>query len=148
MFLLLLCAVKQIQTFSNGYGVDAVLITAATESNAPIELAAAAIRQRGRVVLVGVTRIDIPRAPFYEKEAEFTVSCSYGPGRYDPEYEIEGRDYPLGFVRWTEQRNIQAILDLMATKKLDVEPLISHRFLIDKADKAYEMVFRQYGAVI
>lgn len=135
-------AVQQTRTFSNGYGLDAVLITAATESNAPIELAAAAIRQRGRVVLVGVTRIDIPRAPFYEKEAEFTVSCSYGPGRYDPEYEIEGRDYPLGFVRWTEQRNIQAILDLMATKKLDVEPLISHRFLIDKADKAYEMVFR------
>ncbi|MGI9458902.1 MAG: bi-domain-containing oxidoreductase, partial [Pirellulales bacterium] len=134
-------SVQQAQTFSNGYGVDAVLITAATESNAPIELAAAAIRQRGRVVLVGVTRIDIPRAPFYEKEAEFTVSCSYGPGRYDPEYEIEGRDYPLGFVRWTEQRNIQAVLDLMASKKLDIEPLISHRFLIDKADKAYEMVF-------
>lgn len=134
-------SVQQTKTFSNDYGVDAVLITAATESNAPIELAAAAIRQRGRVVLVGVTRIDIPRAPFYEKEAEFTVSCSYGPGRYDPEYEIEGRDYPLGFVRWTEQRNIQAVLDLMGSKKLDVEPLISHRFLIDQADKAYEMVF-------
>lgn len=134
-------SVKQIQTLSNGHGVDAVLITAATESNAPIEFAADAIRQRGRVVLVGVTRIDIPRAPFYEKEAEFTVSCSYGPGRYDSEYELEGHDYPFGLVRWTEQRNIQAVLDLMASKKLDLESLISHRFSIEQADKAYEMVY-------
>lgn len=132
---------SQVESLTAGIGADAVLICAATESNGPIELSADAVRKRGRVVLVGVTRIDIPRAPFFQKEAEFTVSCSYGPGRYDPEYEVHGRDYPPGFVRWTEQRNIQAMLDMMAAGQVDVEPLISHRFTIDDATKAYDMVY-------
>ncbi len=132
---------SQVEALTGGHGADAVLITAATESNGPIELSADAVRKRGRVVLVGVTRIDIPRAPFFQKEAEFTVSCSYGPGRYDPDYEVRGHDYPLGFVRWTEQRNIQAVLDMMAVGQLDVEPLISHHFDIDDAEKAYDMVY-------
>ncbi len=90
-------------------------------------------RKRGRIVLVGVTGLELSRADFYEKELTFQVSCSYGPGRYDPAYEDKGHDYPLGFVRWTEQRNFEAVLDLMAAGALDVEPLITHRFAIDEA---------------
>jgi predicted dehydrogenase/threonine dehydrogenase-like Zn-dependent dehydrogenase len=121
-------------------GADAVLITASTASNAPIDLAAAAVRKKGRVVLVGVIGLELDRRPFYFKEAEFVVSCSYGPGRYDPEYEDRGHDYPAAHVRWTEQRNIQAVLDLMARGKLDVRPLISHRFPIEKAPDAYDLI--------
>ena len=97
-------------------------------------------RKRGRIVLVGVTGLELSRADFYEKELTFQVSCSYGPGRYDPNYEEKGQDYPVGFVRWTEQRNFEAVLDMMADGRLDVKPLVSHRFAIDDADKAYELV--------
>jgi predicted dehydrogenase len=95
-------------------------------------------RKRGRIVLVGVTGLDLNRADFYEKELTFQVSCSYGPGRYDSEYEEKGKDYPIGFVRWTEQRNFEAVLDLMSTGKLDIGPLVSHRFNFEDAAKAYE----------
>ena len=132
---------SQVESLTGGVGADAVIITAATESNAPIELSADAVRRRGRVVLVGVIGLDIPRTPFYMKEAEFTVSCSYGPGRYGADYEQRGQDYPVGFVRWTEQRNIQAVLDMMASGQIDVQPLISHRFTIDNATQAYDMVY-------
>jgi predicted dehydrogenase len=123
--------------FSRGAGVDAVIITAATKSNEPIHQAALMCRQRGRIVLVGVTGLELSRDDFFKKELTFQVSCSYGPGRYDPVYEEEGYDYPIGFVRWTEQRNFEAVLDMMADRRLDVRPLISHRFMIEQAEQAY-----------
>jgi hypothetical protein len=95
------------QRFSRGRGVDAVLITASTKSNEPVHQAAQMCRKRGRIVLVGVTGLELSRADFFEKELSFQVSCSYGPGRYDPSYEEKGNDYPVGFVRWTEQRNFR-----------------------------------------
>ncbi len=131
---------SQIEELTGGTGADSVLITASTKSNGPIEQAAGAVRQRGRVVLVGVVGLELDRRPFYFKEAEFVVSCSYGPGRYDPGYEELGHDYPIGHVRWTEQRNIQAVLDMLGSGRLDVEPLVSHRFSIDEAESAYEMI--------
>ncbi|MFM2289027.1 MAG: hypothetical protein RL684_2170, partial [Pseudomonadota bacterium] len=114
--------------FSRGRGVDAVIITASTKSSEPVHQAALMCRKRGRVVLVGVAGLELSRADFYEKELTFQVSCSYGPGRYDPSYEEKGNDYPVGFVRWTEQRNLEAVLDMMADGRLDVKPFISHRF--------------------
>lgn len=126
--------------FSDNQGVDAVLITASTKSNAPVSQAAHMCRKRGRIVLIGVTGLELSRADFYEKELTFQVSCSYGPGRYDPLYEQAGQDYPRGYVRWTEQRNFQAVLDLMSTKRIDCAPLISHRFDIDAAEDALEVL--------
>lgn len=127
-------------SFSRGVGVDAVIITASTKSNEPVSQAAKMCRKRGRIVLVGVVGLDLSRADFYEKELTFQVSCSYGPGRYDPSYEEAGHDYPIGFVRWTEQRNFEAVLDLMASRTLDVIPLISHCFPIAKADEAFGLL--------
>jgi predicted dehydrogenase/threonine dehydrogenase-like Zn-dependent dehydrogenase len=126
------------QAFSRGRGVDAVIITASSKSNDIVHQAATICRKRGRIVLVGVVGLDISRADFYEKELTFQVSCSYGPGRYDQDYEDKGMDYPLGFVRWTEQRNFEAVLDLMASGSINVKLLISHRFKIDDAVAAYE----------
>ena len=123
--------------FSRGNGVDAVLITASTVSSEPVAQAARMSRKRGRIVLVGVAGLELSRADFYEKELSFQVSCSYGPGRYDASYEDGGHDYPFGFVRWTEQRNFEAILDMMADGRLDVMPLITHRYAIDDAGTAY-----------
>jgi predicted dehydrogenase len=94
-------------------------------------------RKRGRIVLVGVSGLELNRADFYEKELSFQVSCSYGPGRYDPAYENRGHDYPIGFVRWTEQRNFEAVLDMLASGQLEVRPLITHRFAFEDAPKAY-----------
>lgn len=128
------------QRYSRGRGVDAVLITASTKSSEPIHQATAMCRKRGRIVLVGVVGMEMSRADFYEKELSFQVSCSYGPGRYDPQYEEKGHDYPLGFVRWTEQRNFEAILDMLADGRLDFKKLISHRFPIDDAKEAYELI--------
>jgi len=126
--------------FSRGRGVDGVLLTLSTSDSRPISQAARMCRKRGRIVLVGVTGLEINRADFYEKELSFQVSCSYGPGRYDPAYEEQGQDYPVGFVRWTEQRNFEAVLDLMASGRLDVAPLITHRFAIEDAPKAYDVL--------
>lgn len=124
--------------FTQGRGVDAVIITASTSSNDLVSQAAKMSRKRGRIILVGVTGLALNRSDFYEKELTFQVSCSYGPGRYDPVYEEQGIDYPIGFVRWTEQRNFEAILDLMATGQLDVKPLITHRYLFEEAVQAYQ----------
>lgn len=124
--------------FSRGRGVDGVIITASTKSSDPVTQAARMSRKRGRIVLVGVAGLELNRADFYEKELTFQVSCSYGPGRYDPLYEAEGQDYPLPFVRWTEQRNFEAVLDMLASGRLDVKPLISHRFAFNDAHQAYE----------
>jgi predicted dehydrogenase/threonine dehydrogenase-like Zn-dependent dehydrogenase len=131
---------RKLSDLTRGFGVDAVIITASTKSNEPIELASESVRKKGRVVAVGDVSLNIPRRPFYFKEADFVVSCSYGPGRYDAEYEEQGHDYPFAYVRWTEQRNMQAVLDLMAAGKLDVSPLISHRFKIENAETAYQMI--------
>ncbi|QMV41716.1 bi-domain-containing oxidoreductase [Cohnella cholangitidis] len=126
--------------FSNGRGVDGVIITASTKSNDPVHQAAQMCRKRGRIVLVGVVGLELSRADFYEKEISFQVSCSYGPGRYDSSYEEKGQDYPIGFVRWTEQRNFEAVLDLMAADKVNVSSLITHRFSLDQAGEAYEIL--------
>jgi predicted dehydrogenase/threonine dehydrogenase-like Zn-dependent dehydrogenase len=126
--------------FSRGRGVDAVIITASTKSDEPMHQAAQMCRQRGRIVLVGVAGLALSRADFYEKELTFQVSCSYGPGRYDPQYESAGHDYPVGFVRWTEQRNFEAVLDMLADGRLEVAPLISHRFAFERAADAYKLV--------
>jgi len=131
-------AIAKANTFSRGQGVDAVIITASTKSNDPVSHGANMCRQRGRIVLVGVVGLELSRADFYEKEISFQVSCSYGPGRYDTEYEDKGNDYPVGFVRWTEQRNFEAVLDLMSSGALNMKPLISHRFEIDDAVNAYQ----------
>jgi predicted dehydrogenase/threonine dehydrogenase-like Zn-dependent dehydrogenase len=132
--------VESVRGFAGGWGVDAVVITAATPSNDPIEFAAAACRVRGRIVLVGVVGLTLPRPPFFEKELEFTVSSSLGPGRSDPSYEERGLDYPIGHARWTAQRNMQAVLDLMAAGKLPAEKLTSQRFPIEQAEKAYDLI--------
>lgn len=123
--------------FSGGGGVDAVIITAATKSSEPVHQAATMCRKRGRIVLVGVTGLELSRADFYEKELSFQVSCSYGPGRYDPAYEEHGQDYPFGFVRWTAQRNFEAVLDLMAGARLEVVSLVTLRCPIAGAGEAY-----------
>jgi predicted dehydrogenase/threonine dehydrogenase-like Zn-dependent dehydrogenase len=130
----------QAQAFSRGRGVDAVLITASTDDSDPVVQGARMCRQRGRIVLVGVSGLALSRADFYEKELSFRVSCSYGPGRHDPAYEQGGHDYPVGFVRWTEQRNFEAVLDAMAAGSLDVLPLISHRFGVERAAAAYDLL--------
>lgn len=130
------CAVD----FSRGRGVDAVIVTASTESSEPVSQAAKMCRRRGRIVLVGVTGLTLSRQDFYEKEITFQVSCSYGPGRYDASYEQMGQDYPIGYVRWTEQRNFEAVLDLMASNALNVAPMITHRFPIERAEAAYSVL--------
>jgi predicted dehydrogenase/threonine dehydrogenase-like Zn-dependent dehydrogenase len=132
--------VKAAEVFSRGRGVDAVIVTAATRSSEPMHQAARMCRKRGRIILVGVTGLELSRDDFFKKEISFQVSASYGPGRYDPNYEEKGQDYPVGFVRWTEQRNFEAVLDMMADGRLDVRPLISHRFPIAEASQAYELV--------
>ena len=131
------------RAFSRERGLDGVLITAATKSSDPIHQAAQMCRQRGRVIMLGVTGMELRRDDFYKKELSFQVSCSYGPGRYDPAYEEKGQDYPLGFVRWTEQRNFEAVLDLLAAGRLQVQPLISHRFPFAVAEEAYGLITRR-----
>lgn len=126
--------------YTKGRGVDAVIITASTDSSEPVSQAAKMCRIRGRIVLVGVTGLELSRSDFFNKELSFQVSCSYGPGRYDPDYEEKGQDYPFGYVRWTAQRNFEAVLDMMADGRLNVKPLISHRFAVTEAAQAYEVV--------
>ena len=126
--------------FTTGRGFDAVLICADTPSSDPVELAGRVARDRGVVVAVGAVGMNLPRKPYYEREVSFIVSRSYGPGRYDPLYEEAGLDYPIGYVRWTENRNMQAVLELMAHGKLDSHALVSHTYSIDQAARAYALV--------
>ena len=126
--------------FSKGLGCDGVIITASTQSSDPISQAAMICRKRGKIILVGVTGLELNRSDFYEKELTFQVSCSYGPGRYDDSYEVKGIDYPVGFVRWTEQRNFQAILEMMSEGVINVDELITHEFLFEDAKSAYDMI--------
>lgn len=125
---------------TNGFGFDAVIITAGTKSNVPIELALQIARKRGSIVVVGAVGMDIPRSPFYEKELMLKISTSYGPGRYDKVYEERGIDYPYAYVRWTENRNMEAVLNLLSSKKIDFKPLITHVFPIDEGLKAYDII--------
>ena len=131
---------ERVVALTGGVGADAVLLTLASSSDEPVHDAAEMSRKRGRLVLVGVTGLGLRRDDFFKKELSFAVSCSYGPGRYDSEYEEEGRDYPIGFVRWTEQRNFEAVLGLMARGSLDPLPLITHRFAHADAPEAYELL--------
>lgn len=127
--------------FAKGNGFDKVIITAAAPTNDPIVLATELLRRKGVIILVGAVQMEIPREPFfYKKELEFKISCSYGPGRYDAVYEEEGHDYPIGYVRWTEQRNMQAFLDLIGSGALNIKPLITHVFSIEDGEKAYDIV--------
>lgn len=127
---------------TGGIGVDAVLVTASTRSNDPMHQAATMCRKRGRIVLVGVVGLSLSRADFYEKELSFQVSCSYGPGRYDPDYELQGRDYPLPYVRWTEQRNFDAVLAAMAAGSVRPDALITQRYPLEQAAQAYEQLLQ------
>ncbi|MCJ7432209.1 MAG: bi-domain-containing oxidoreductase [Anaerolineales bacterium] len=128
------------QAFTANRGFDAIIICADTSSNDPIDLAGVIARDRARVVATGAVGLNIPRKVYYEKEISFINSRSYGPGRYDASYEENGNDYPIGYIRWTEGRNFQSVVDLMASGKLKVTPLISHRFQIEDAATAYEVI--------
>lgn len=127
---------------TNERGVDGVIMTLSTDSQDPIHNAAQMCRKRGRIILVGVTGLHLLRSDFYEKELTFQVSCSYGPGRYDPLYEDKAQDYPFGFVRWTAQRNMEAFLDLLRLKLINVKDLISHHFDIEQAEQAYQLLYK------
>src|SRR5690349_2074869 len=131
---------KQISEWTKGRGADAVLITAATDSNQPVELAAKISRLKGRVIVVGMTGLNIPRAPFFSRELKLVISMSYGPGRYDPDYEERGHDYPIGYVRWTEKRNIESFLELVGDKRVNVDRLTTHRYSIEEAERAYQLI--------
>ncbi|MFA3877878.1 bi-domain-containing oxidoreductase [Streptomyces sp. MMCC 100] len=128
---------RAVAELTEGHGVDQVYLAAGGGSNQPVELAARLCRDRGRVVDIGKCRLDLPWNAYYEKELDVRFSRSYGPGRYDPEYELEGRDYPIGYVRWTERRNLACFLDLVARGRVDVEPLISHTAAFDDAVETY-----------
>jgi len=131
---------RTVLDWTRGRGADAVLITAATSSNQPVELAGEISRRKGRIVAVGLVGLDVPRNLYYQKELTLKISMSYGPGRYDPEYEERGHDYPFAYVRWTEGRNVEAFLDLISEHRVNVEPLITHRFPISEGDRAYQLI--------
>jgi polar amino acid transport system substrate-binding protein len=131
---------QRIQAWTRGRGADAVIITAATRTNQPVELAGRISRLKGRVVAVGLVGMDVPRELYYERELSLHVSMSYGPGRYDAEYEERGHDYPFAYVRWTEGRNIEAFLDALAAGSVRVAHLITHRFPIEQGARAYELI--------
>lgn len=129
------------ENFTGGYGFDSVIITAAAPTNDPVELSAELVRKKGKVIIVGAVKMDIPRDPhFYRKELDLRMSCSYGPGRYDVNYEENSHDYPFPYVRWTEQRNMEAFLGLLSRGSINLKPLITHIFDISDADKAYDIV--------
>ncbi|PWB69706.1 MAG: hypothetical protein C3F07_18710 [Anaerolineales bacterium] len=133
-------AVDSAQTFTSNRGFDVILICADTASNDPVELAGVIARDRARVVATGAVGLTFPRKVYYEKEISFINSRSYGPGRYDANYEEQGNDYPLSYVRWTEGRNFEAVVELMSKGRLQVQPLITHRFPIEKATAAYDVI--------
>jgi predicted dehydrogenase/threonine dehydrogenase-like Zn-dependent dehydrogenase len=136
---------EQIAAWSRGRDADACIITAATASDEPIQLAGEISRLKGRVVAVGMVGMNVPRNVYYQRELTLKVSLSYGPGRYDPEYEERGNDYPVAYVRWTEGRNIEAFLDLIAGGRVDVKPLVTHRFRIEEAPRAYRLISGETG---
>ncbi len=132
--------VQKVMEFTDGYGADAVIITAASTGSEPVRLAGELLRDRGRVVVVGNTGMDVPREDYYQKELSINLSRSYGPGRYDTRYEEKGIDYPIGYVRWTEQRNMKEFLQLLADGSVRLEKIITHRFPIERGLEAYQMI--------
>lgn len=138
-------AASQIAALTEGRGADAVIICAASSGNEPVELAGELCRDRGRVVAVGAVGMNLPRRPYYDKEIVFLQSRSYGPGRYDPQYEDRGIDYPVGYVRWTEQRNMEAFLEALASGQVNVKRLITHRFPVERAEDAYRLITGETG---
>ncbi|MEO5571348.1 MAG: bi-domain-containing oxidoreductase [Bacteroidia bacterium] len=131
---------KIINEFTDGYGTDAVIITAGTSSHDPIDLAGELCRKKGKVIIVGAVPTGFKRPNYFKKELDLRMSCSYGPGRYDPEYEEKNVDYPIGYVRWTENRNMQAFVELLKEKKISLEKLITHTFDFKNAPEAYQMI--------
>ncbi|MBN2571479.1 MAG: bi-domain-containing oxidoreductase [Ignavibacteriales bacterium] len=131
---------KIIESFTNGKGTDSVIITASTKSNEPLEKAISFARKKSNIVIVGVTGMNIPRSGFYEKELDIKIACSYGPGRYDYNYEQKGIDYPIGYVRWTENRNMESIVQLLSQEKLDFNKLVTHKIPITEGLKAYKLI--------
>jgi predicted dehydrogenase/threonine dehydrogenase-like Zn-dependent dehydrogenase len=136
---------EAVSKWTRGRGADAVLITAATQSDEPVELAGEISRLRGRVVAVGLVGMNVPRQIYFQRELTLRVSMSYGPGRYDPEYEERGHDYPLPYVRWTEGRNLEAFLDLVAARAVRTAPLVTHRFPIEEGERAYRLISGDAG---
>lgn len=134
--------IEETLKFTQGIGADAVIIYASTPSSDVVNQAMRMIRKKGRIVVVGTVGMNLERQPFYENEADFLISCSYGPGRYDPTYEEKGIDYPIGYVRWTENRNMQAFLEMLKERKVNVEPLIGAEFPIEEANRAYDLIMR------
>ncbi len=132
-----------INELTNGYGTDAVIITAGTDSSDPIDLAGALCRKKGKVIIVGAVPTGFKRPNYFKKELDLRMSCSYGPGRYDSEYEEGGLDYPYGYVRWTENRNMQAFVDMLATGKISLEKLLTHTFSFSEAPKAYDLIMNK-----
>lgn len=131
---------REVMQWTRGRGADAVVITAATMSDEPVRLAGEISRLKGRVVAVGLVGLNVPRNLYYDRELSLTVSRSYGPGRYDPEFEERGHDYPFAYVRWSETRNLEAFLDLVAQQRINIERLISHRFPIEEGERAYDLI--------
>lgn len=136
---------RTLRAFTAGRGADAVIITAATPSNDPVKLAGEVCREKGRVVLVGDVGLQLPRGPYFMKELDFRLSRSYGPGRYDPRYEEQGQDYPVGYVRWTERRNMQEFIRLLSDGALKISALTTHRFPVEKAERAFRMISEKGG---
>lgn len=139
--------IEYVDTITKGRGADGVIVTASTASSDPVSQAANMSRKRGRIIMVGVTGLELNRTEFYEKELTFQVSCSYGPGRYDSEYEDKGHDYPISYVRWTEQRNFEAVLNIMSQGKLDIQSLITKKFNFRDAPKAYKTLSNDKNAI-
>ncbi len=133
-------SISTILSYTRGIGTDAVIITASTDSEAPLQLSLSIARKKSPIVIVGAVPMNVPRSPFYEKELDLRISCSYGPGRYDPLYEEQGIDYPAGYVRWTEQRNMQAFIDLLEKRLVNVDMLTTHTFSIQHALQAYDII--------
>jgi predicted dehydrogenase/threonine dehydrogenase-like Zn-dependent dehydrogenase len=134
-----------VEQWTGGCGVDAVLICAGTSSSEPVQLAGEIAREKGVVVALGGVGLDVPRELYYMKELDLRLSRSYGPGRYDPNYEEKGHDYPYAYVRWTEQRNMESFLELCAEKRLDLAPFLTHRFALDRAKEAYDLLAAKGG---
>jgi threonine dehydrogenase-like Zn-dependent dehydrogenase len=137
-----------VRDFTHGYGADVVMLTAGGSTNDPIELAGELARDRGKVIVVGLLKMDVPQRLYYEKELTVLLSRSYGPGRYDPVYEEMGIDYPIGYVRWTERENMREFLRLLAERKVQVEPLITHRYPIERAAEAYNLLASPEGGQV
>lgn len=133
-------AISQIKAFTNGMGCDSVIITAGTNSDYPLNMSMEICRQRGNVVIVGAIGMNLNRNPFYTKEINLKISCSYGPGRYDYNYEENGIDYPVGYVRWTENRNMMSFIDLLSNKSINIKDFTTHKFNVNSANEAYNLI--------